>query len=61
MPREVAQVEAQPGLKLETGGRSVKHVVHKSNPTAQGSCKAGDCFACHGDTGWGMQEINCLV
>ena len=54
MLREVARVETQPGLKfkiVESGGRTIKSSVQKSNPTATPACQGGDCVACSGDGG----------
>ena len=63
MLREIAQSEAQPGLKfkiIETGGRTIKEMVQKSNPTAPRTCNAGDCCVCHGEGGGGCRKSNVL-
>ena len=52
MLREVAEAETLPGLKfkiVEGGGKAVRRVVQKSNPTANGRCQERDCLACKGD------------
>jgi hypothetical protein len=54
--REVAEAEAQPGIKfniIEKGGKTVKRMVQKSNPIATGGCIGGDCLACKGRRGKG--------
>ena len=54
MLRDVAKAEALPGLKfkiVESGGRTVKSTIQRSNPTASGSCQGGDCVACRGGRG----------
>ena len=72
MLREVAQSEAQPGLKfkiVEKGGKTVKRAAQKSNPTASGGCQGGDCLACKGGRGTGgscrksnvLYEIACQL
>ena len=56
MLREVAKVEAQPGLKfkiVESGDRTIKSSVQRSNPTASPGCQGGDCVACSGERGSG--------
>ena len=60
MLRDVAETEAQNGLKfkvVESGGRSVVQHVQKSNPTATPGCDNADCVACKGGRGAGG---NCL-
>ena len=68
--REVAEKESEPGLKfkiIETGGRTVKREVQKSNPTATPGCSSGDCMACKRGRGKGggcrrsnaLYEIEC--
>ena len=49
--KEVADKEAEPGLKfkiLERGGRTVKSSVQSPNPTSTGECGSQDCVACRG-------------
>ena len=56
MLQEVTEAEALPGLKfkvVEGGGKTVQRAIQKSNPTASGSCKGGDCAVCKGGTGSG--------
>ena len=51
MLRDVAKAEALPGLKfkiVESGGKTIKSSMQKSNPTSSGSCQGGDCVACRG-------------
>ena len=58
--REVAEKESEVGLKfrvMEGGGRTVKSVVQKSNPTASPGCGYQDCMACQDGPGEGG---NCL-
>jgi hypothetical protein len=53
MLREVANAETMPGLKfkiVEGGGKTVRRVVQRSNPTASGNCNCDDCLACKGGT-----------
>ena len=53
MLREVAEAEAMPGLKfkiVEGGGKPVRRVVQRSNPTASDRCETRDCLACKGGT-----------
>ena len=52
MLRKVVQAEANKEMKfkvIETGGRTVKSLLQKSNPTATAGCTAQDCIACRGD------------
>ena len=65
MLRKVAESEALPGLKfkiVEKGGRTVKRKVQIANPTASGSCQAGDCVGCRGgrSTGRSCRKSNVL-
>ena len=56
MLKEVAESEAENGLKfkiLERGGKPVKRKVQNSNPTAKAGCQSGDCLACKGERGQG--------
>ena len=58
--REVAENESEDGLKfkvVETGGRTIKSIVQKPNPTATPGCAYPDCMACSGERGRGG---NCL-
>ena len=58
MLREVADQEAQEGMKfkiVETGGRTVKSDVQKSNPTATPGCADSDCLPCKEGRGGGGQ------
>ena len=63
MLRDIAVAEAQPGLKfkiMEGGGRMVKRVVQKSNPTASGSYQ-GELLGMQRREGlsWNIQEVQC--
>ena len=56
MLREVTKAEALPGLKfkvVESGGRTIRRSVQRSNPTSSGVCQGGDCVACTGGEGGG--------
>ena len=58
--KEVAEKESEVGLKfkvVEGGGRTVKSIAQKSNPTASPGCGYPDCIACQGGQGSGG---NCL-
>ena len=58
MLKTVAENEAQPGLKfriVESGGRTVKSQIQKSNPTATAGCDNADCLACKAGRGEGGQ------
>ena len=52
----VAKEEALPGMKfkiVESGGKTVKRSIQKSNPTSSGVCQSGDCVVCRGGEGGG--------
>ena len=56
MMRKVADAEAKEGLKfkiMEVGGKTVKRVLQRSNPTATPGCEDTDCIACKDDRGGG--------
>ena len=56
--RKVVQAEKNPDMKfkiIETGGRTVKSLLQRSNPTATAGCSAGECIACKGGRGSGGQ------
>ena len=58
--RKVAEQEGEQGLKfkvVEGGGRTIKSIAQKSNPTATPGCGQPDCLACAGGRGEGG---NCL-
>ena len=43
---QVAKEEALPGMKfkiVESGGKTVKRSIQKSNPTSSGVCQSGEC------------------
>ena len=47
--KKIAENEAESGVKfkvIETGGRTVKSILQKSNPTASPGCTDGRCLAC---------------
>ena len=47
--RKVVQAEANKEMKfkvIETGGRTVKSLLQRSNPTAIAGCTAQDCISC---------------
>ena len=54
--RLIVEQEQREGIKLkivETGGRTIKSQVQKSNPTATPGCSNGDCVACSEGKGKG--------
>ena len=46
---------------IETGGRSIKSIVQKSNPTATLGCEAADCLPCKNGRGDGGDCRRCGV
>ena len=44
---------------LETGGRSIKSIVQRSNPTATKGCDEEDCLPCRGGKGEGGDCRQC--
>ena len=70
--KEVAEKEAaEGGVKfkiVEKGGRSIKGMVQKSNPTATEGCSSENCKVCQGGRGKGgncrktnvQYEMDCL-
>ena len=38
---------------VESGGKTVKRSIQKSNPTSSGVCQSGDCVVCRGGEGGG--------
>ena len=72
MMREVAEKEAKEGIRfkiVEMGGRTLKSMLHKSNPTAKPGCTEEDCVGCKDGRGKGGQchrknvnyEIECQL
>ena len=58
MLRGVAEQEAQEGIQfriVESGGRTVKSDVQRSNPTATPGCTDSDCLPCKEERGGGGQ------
>ena len=56
MMRKVAEEEAKEGIKfkiMEVGGKTMKRVLQKSNPTATPGCDEEDCIACKPERGKG--------
>jgi hypothetical protein len=56
MLSQVAKEEALPGLRfklVESGGKTIKRSIQKSNPTSNGMCQSGDCVVCRGGEGGG--------
>ena len=56
MMRKVAEEEAREGISfkiMEVGGRTVKQILQKSNPTATPGCKDRECLACKDERGEG--------
>ena len=62
--RKVAEQEAEAGVSfriVETGGRSVKTILQKTNPTATTGCMDTDCLPCKAGRGSGGNCRNCNV
>ena len=56
MLRKVVQAENNENMRfkiLETGGRTVKSLLQRANPTATAGCSSSDCIACKGGRGSG--------
>ena len=56
MFQQLADEESLPGMKfkiVESGGRSAKGILQKSNPTATPGCGSKKCLACRGERGKG--------
>ena len=56
MMRQVAEEEAREGLKfkiMEVGGKTVKRMFQRSNPTATPGCEDTDCVSCKDERGKG--------
>ena len=56
MMRQVAENEAKEGIKfkiIETGGRTLKSMLQRSNPTATPGCSKEDCLGCNTERGKG--------
>ena len=56
MMRKVAEEEAKEGIRfkiMEVGGRTMKKVLQKSNPTATPGCDKDDCLGCIPERGKG--------
>ena len=54
--RRIAEEEAEAGVDfkvIETGRKSIKTIVQKSNPTATAGCADTDCLACKAGKGSG--------
>ena len=54
--RQVAEKEGKEGIRfnvVETGGRTMKRELQKSNPTAPPGCSKDDCLCCVGERGRG--------
>jgi hypothetical protein len=62
--KEIAEAEAEGGIRfriIETGGRSIKSIVQRSNPTATKGCEEEDCLPCRGGKGEGGDCRQCGV
>ena len=62
--QSIADSEAEAGIRfriIETGGRTIKHLVHKSNPTATVGCEHADCLSCRSGKGGGGDCRRCGV
>ena len=56
MMRRVAEAEAKEGIRfkvMEIGGKTIKRVLQRSNPTATPGCEDADCIACRDERGGG--------
>ena len=56
MLKEIAEKEAEVGIHfriVETGGKTIKHMVQKSNPTASPGCDKETCLPCRTGRGDG--------
>ena len=54
--KQIAESEAEAGVNfriVETGGRSIKSMIQKSNPTGTSGCEDGDCLPCRTGKGSG--------
>ena len=72
MLKAIANVEEVPDMMfkiIESGGKTVKQEVQRSNPTATAGCDRGDCLACLDGRGKGgncqksnvQYEMECLL
>ena len=62
--KTIADSEAEAGIRfriVETGGRTVKSILQKSNPTATVGCEEGDCLPCRPGRGEGGDCRRCGV
>jgi hypothetical protein len=62
--KSIAETEAEEGVRfkvIDTGGRSIKSIVQKSNPTATLGCEAADCLPCKNGRGDGGDCRRCGV
>ena len=62
--REIAEKEAENGVMfkvVESGGRSVKSIVQKSNPTATVGCTDAACLPCKTGAGDGGNCRSCSI
>ena len=60
----IAESEAEAGIRfriVETGGRSVKSILQKSNPTANVGCEEEDCLPCRPGRGEGGDCRRCGI
>jgi hypothetical protein len=60
----IAESEAEEGIRfriVETGGRTVKSILQKSNPTATVGCEEEDCLPCRPGRGEGGDCRRCGV
>ena len=60
MLRKVVEDEADSELRfkvVESGGRTIKSILQKSNPTATPGCANRDCLACKDGRGEGGGEV----
>jgi hypothetical protein len=60
----IAESEAEAGIRfriIETGGRTIKSLLQKSNPTATVGCEERDCLPCKSGMGEGGDCRRCGV
>ena len=62
--KEIAETEAEAGVRfriMETGGRTIKSMVQRSNPTGTYGCEERDCLPCKPSKGSGGNCCACGV
>ena len=62
--KKIAENEAEAGVRfriVETGGKTIKRIVQKSNPTATAGCDDTDCLPCATGRGDGGNCRSCGI